>query len=813
VVVVCAGTGYGKTCAVYDYLHNSDAFRVWIQITERDNNVAHFWEHFIHSLSFYAKETAAKLIEEGFPATDSAFENYLRIPEEDITVNRKYVFVYDDFHLIHDKAVLRFIERSVNSDFPNITTVLITHTEPSINLIQLQAKGKVANITESELRFTEDEVSEYLRRQEIIVSSQNVMAICRDTEGWAFALNLIGMVLKNRPDDLHHATVTMKSNVFKLLELEVFFNLTEPMRRLLLRLSLIDQQPGELVYQIADDPNLVLELESVSSYLRYDSYIDTYLFHHLFRDYLRQKQDLLTQEEKNDTYLIAARWCEEHNYKIDAITYYEKSGHFDALARIAYDLPVQISVATSEYLLGIIDKIPAEQRMGIVLYPAIKLRLLINLRRLDEASALAHQYLAQFESLPVTAFNDRVLTGIYTAIAYIRFASALTTDIYDFDIYFKKADEHYTRHPFTVSGPTRNHVLGPWISWVGTTRKEAHEEYISALERSVPHVAHYLGGRMAGMDNLARGEFYFFQNDLQAAEQYVTRAMISSRENNQSTIHGRALFYLMRICLAHGDYARIEQIIGELETLSKTRNYANGQVRFDLVTSRYHLMLGQPQLVTDWLKLDFEKAALPRFLEDTSNFIKMKFHYVTQRYHPLLAFISSDKRLKKFLFGRIELKVMEAVCHYQIKDRVAALSALCEAHELSLSNKLIMPFVEFGKDMRTLTTAAMRDKSVGIPRAWLELINRKSTTYAKRLRLVTKAYKKAHRLGDEITLSPRESEVLADLCQGLSRSEIAVAHNLSINTVKLVVNALYIKLDAGNIADLIRIAVEKKLIP
>lgn len=813
VLVVCADTGYGKTYALHDFLQHYDAVITWIQLTESDNNSAHFWENFTHAISIYSKETAVRLMEEGFPATNSDFEKYLHIPEKDVAVGRKYAFVYDDFHLIHDKAVLRFIERCVSSHFLNITTVLITHVEPSINLIRLQAKGMVANITESDLRFTENEVAEYLRQQDVMVSPQDLAAVCHETEGWAFAVDLISRVLKNKPDDVRHACAAMKLNIFKLLELEVFFNVAEPLRHLLIRLSLPDHLPSDLVRLIADDPGSLPELMSIGSYLRYDPFIDAYLFHHLFLEYLRQKQDMLTQEEKNDTYLIAARWYEEHDYKIDAISCYEKSGHFHAIIRIAYDMPTQIPAVTSEFLLSIIDKMPAEQRAGIVFLPAVHLRLLLGLRRIDEAAAFARQYLAHFESLPVTAFNDRALTGIYTAIAFTRYLAAPVTDIYDFDIYFRKADEHYTRHPFTISGPTTNQSIGPCVSMVGTERKEAHEEFISALARSIPFTAHYMGGRMTGLDDLARGEFHFFQNDLPGAERYVTQALVMSREYNQYVTRGRALFYLIRIGLAQGDYVRIERHIRELETLVAELNYINGHARFDLITSWYHLAIGQPQVVPDWLKVDFEEGDLPKFVEGSTNLAKVKYYYVTRRYHPLLAFISGNIRLKKLLFVRVTLKAMEAACHYQVKDRVAALTALREAYKMSLSNRIIMPFVELGKDMRTLTIAAMRDRNTGIPRAWLQLINRKSATYAKRLQLVIAAYKKAHQLGDKVALTPRETEVLADLCQGLSRSEIAIAHNLSINTVKLVVNALYTKLDAGNMTDLIRIAVEKKLIP
>jgi LuxR family maltose regulon positive regulatory protein len=164
------------------------------------------------------------------------------------------------------------------------------------------------------------------------------------------------------------------------------------------------------------------------------------------------------------------------------------------------------------------------------------------------------------------------------------------------------------------------------------------------------------------------------------------------------------------------------------------------------------------------------------------------------------------------LFGRLEMKALDAVCQYQVKNREAALAALQEAYDLAQSNNLTMPFIELGKDMRTLTTAAMRDRDCGIPRPWLEMINRKAATYAKRLAFVVTEYKSANGLGDDVPFTARETEILNDLYHGLSRSEISASRNLSINTVKMVLGAIYTKLGADNVADVIRIALSRQLI-
>jgi DNA-binding NarL/FixJ family response regulator len=123
-----------------------------------------------------------------------------------------------------------------------------------------------------------------------------------------------------------------------------------------------------------------------------------------------------------------------------------------------------------------------------------------------------------------------------------------------------------------------------------------------------------------------------------------------------------------------------------------------------------------------------------------------------------------------------------------------------------------MPFIELGKDMRALTSSALKEPQSRIPKPWLEEVNRKASSYAKRQSHVIAEYKQSNCLDNSISLSARECEILTDLSQGLSRVEIAASRGLSVNTVKMVISMLYSKVGAENLADLIRIAVEKRLI-
>jgi LuxR family maltose regulon positive regulatory protein len=813
VVTVSAGAGYGKTKAVYSFLLKYDAVTTWIQLSKRDNLAPRFWENITRTVALYNKRFSERMMDIGFPETDGQFEKYLAILEDEVPPNEKNVMVFDDFHLIEDRSVLNFIKRSVQSPSSNVTTILISRTEPDIGTVSMISKGLVVSIHESDLRFTEEETAQYFRWMGIALTSHNVSNIYNDTAGWTFATHLIGLSLKKSPSLKREARIAMKTNVFKMIENEVFLMISERLRRFLIRLSLIEYLSTELVSILADDETLVDEMREISSFVRYDIYMHAYLIHHLFLDYLRQKQGILTEEEKRGTYLKAARWCDENDYKIDAISYYDKAGEYEAIVWIVYHFPNQIPFNQAKFVLDIYDRAPVEVLERIAPYHLQRSRLLMSMGRYEEAIADINDRIKKYSALPSSDFNNRVLCGAYLALGVTRYLMTPHVDTYDFDVPIEKANYYYNLSPYPEAGAVTSISLSTWVLTVGTARNGAMEEYIETLTRAIPCAANVLNGYMYGLDDLSKGELQFYKGELKAAEKFLKRALHKADERGQHEVKNRTLFYLLRIAAAQGNFERIQALLKDLETQIGMKEYGSRFITYDIVLSWYYSLIGQPQFVANWIKGHFANGPLAAFNADFGNFIKAKFFYAEKRYYELLSFFGSGQAAsEEVLIGRLEKSVLEAVCQYQVKDREASLAALRKAYDLALSNSLTMPFIELGKDMRTLTTAAMRDNNCDIPRQWLEMINRKAATYAKRLLLIVSEYKKANKLEDDALLSPREKDVLNDIYHGLSRSEIAASRNLSVNTVKMVLNTVYSKLGADNIADAIRIAFDRKLI-
>ena len=811
-VIVCAGAGYGKTYAIYSFLQEYYANAIWIKLNEHTNTPAYFWENYAHAVSLTCPDAGERLLKIGFPETDEAFAKYSTVLKEAYVLPEKHVLVCDDFHMLHNPAILHFFERTANLISQSLVMILISRTTPNFNLIRMIMDESVLTINEDTLNFTENEINEYFKQLNLQINRADTNNILEETHGWPFAVNLIGRSLIKESKYDRHIIEAMKINIFKFIESEVYPAISEKLLRLLLRISLTDHFAANLINTLAKDNALIKEMEQLDTYIRYDFHLDAYIIHHLFLDYLQQNQHILTVEEKYETYQKAAEWCEANNYQVDALSYYEKSKDYSAIMQIVYSFDLHTPQNISKHGSEIFDRMPEDVKLKNPMFPAMNLKLKMSLGLLTESSILAEQYVLEYKSHPESPAKYHALSGIYGAWGVLRLMMSPYTDVYDFDIYFKQQRAYYDKDPHASFAPLASQSVDTYSLLIGTNRAGAPEEYIKAIERSIPHVSHVSKGSLCGLDDLARGQLFFLQRKMDDSEKNLKQALDKARIYKQYNIQRYALFYLMAIAFFRGDLNATNTILQTTKDLLHEKNYILRYVAYDIASSYYYLVLDQLEQVPNWIKDDFSPYVHPAFLENCANRVKAHYHYQAKQYNTLLAFIENEWDKQAILLNKIVLKILAALSLYQLKRRKEALSALTESYQLSAPNNIIIPFIQHAKDMRTLTAFALRNEACTIPKPWLEDINRKASAFAKKKSHMISEYKATNNLEEEVPLTKRERDILKDLSLGLSRSEIAANQNISINTVKMAISIIYEKLHANNLADAIRIAFERKML-
>jgi LuxR family maltose regulon positive regulatory protein len=821
VVLVLGGAGYGKTHAVYSFLQQQEIRTIWIQLTERDNIGDRFWENFTRSISMFNGESAGKLAKQGFPVTDRDFEQYLAVPLADVDPQVKLVFVFDDFHLIHDKTVLRFLERSVKSPFPSITSILISRREVNINLMNLYSKGLVSCIYEEELRFTRDEVNALFSMLNVSAAPDTVEGVYRDTEGWAFAVHLSAVFFALVPSGEGFG-VQIRRDVFRMIEGEVMERMDAGLRKFLIKLSLLDESTPDLVRELArfqdtagggtgrEGGSLIRKIEQIGSLIRFDEYSHVFSMHQLFRDYLVCLQDELSEDEKKEVYRTAAAWCAKNNLRIDAISYYQKAGDYEELLSQFYFLPLGLSLKTLERLTKIMEGCPREMYLKYENSYVVLGRFLVFGEQFEKMDEQIRELIAIQEKLPESSEQNRILFGCWSALGFINKIMATKWKDFAFPGYFEKAHYYFDKWGGKITGPLSTSPLGSYACLCSSPDPAEMDRCFAALAAAIPHAAACLNGNMQGLEELARGELAFFRMEMDNAENFLREGLIKAHEFRQYEIEVRCYFYLMRIGFFQGNTDLINESCTGMKTLRKQEDYVNRYAYDDIYRGWFFAHIGDCEKLSSWLLS--EEDAPNSLIRGQELLVKAKAFLREEKYGAvLLAIRRTERNVRHFIMGQIETKIMEAVCLYQMKLKNEAYTALENARLLAEPGGLFLPFAEMGKDMRSLALQAKKDEAP-IPGRFLEWIRNLSSVYAKKLFLASGELPAATGSGTPSELSRKERDILLGLFHGLTQEEIARSTSRSANTIKSIIKRIYEKLGAINKADAIRIAINRGIL-
>lgn len=815
VTMIVAGAGYGKTQAVYNFLQEYDAVTIWLQHSTFDNLVTRLWDNHIYTISLQSKQLSESLKSLGFPDTTEKYIRYLVMLSNEIKRDgRKYIFVYDDFYLIHEKHILQFYERLIDAHIPNLSMVFISRNEPDINIVGLLSKGLLSSISEDDLRFSKDEMIYYFQMQDIQLSPKTITDIYNYTDGWIFAINLAGIHLKKGSVHENFALSATKENIFRLMDSEIFSVISEELQNFLIKISLIEHLPLDLLKELSsDNPELISEIAKLCSFIRYDAFLNTYRIHQLFLSFLIEKQDTLSTEDKVEIYKKSAKWYADNGYNSDAITYYQKIEHYDEMLDIILIYYGNCLKDMAQFILDALNKIPPELYMKKPILQVIYVKFLLTCYKFDEANEEGLKLAKKYEALPHIEENNTILGEVYIVLGLINFFHSLTTGEYLFTEFFRLADK-YLPNGSTMIDNTFLLNRGNYSCAVSRPIKGEFDRCTDAICYAMPYVSKVMNGSGYGSEYLNLAEKYYFQKDLKNARKYAYQAIYKSQEQNQYDVECLALFYLVKIDVSKGDYLSIVGSLDKLRALVEKYDSSLCYRILDITEGWLYSVIGDLHKVAVWIR-DDSGFSPNKFGFD--QLVRARCYLAEDKYYELLAFLEKQEEeygIDVFLLGAIEKKVIKAVALYQIKEKELSFKTLQEAYNLAYPDSLIMPFIEHGNNMRTLANAAIKDKECTIPDEWLKNISIKSSTYAKKRDHIIAEYKILNSSEDTMMpdLSKRELELLTDLCHGLTREEIAVNRDLSVNTVKSMLQNIYAKLGAANIIDAVRIATMMNLV-
>ena len=832
-VFVTAGEGCGKTCAIHSFLNREKTPVIWIPMTEQDNDPAQFWESVSRAVASHDPRAGKYLREIGFPESPEQINRILLALQDTGPARKRYIIVVDDCYLIREESIHNFVNQLMATPSPRETTFLIYRTEPKLNTVPLLSKGILSRISADDLRFTEEEVTEYFRLRNIDLDPGESQKICTDTEGWILAINIIADEMSG--GNKKYSRSFLETGKFRSMEEASFASVPVQYQRFLVILSLFDKWPLEALKKITSTlpgklPSLdefTEVLNHLSLFIHYDTYLHSFKFHRFFLEFLREKQGDLSGKEIKTAFTLAAEWCIENDLLIDAARVFVKAADYGGIMRAIYTFPRFLPRPAAASFLEVIDRVIDDPQrdetdekfwfLRLVTRPG----LLVNLGRYDEARADVEKSIQELSPRPPDDTNNWILSALYNTLATISIITyRKTKDISKTAEYFRIADHYYTgKHPVPSADPAARANIGSYANPVGyPSGPEEFDNFIEAITHSIPYASHTLGGYLSGIDSLCRAELAFFRGELVAAEQHAREAIFKAREKGQYEIESKSIFYLLRIQLCNGDISGCGNTWDLMEAQLNISNYTNRYVIHDIMSGWFYAHGGETELISPWLRNEYEVSDFNLPSHNFEVMVKAKSLFAEKQYKEALKFLERKEvreSLGSFHLGMLEITVLEAAIRGRMGDETGALKSLEAAYIMSLSNSLVMPFVELGEDMRILAAIALNSGASGegtIPRLWLETIRNKASGYSKKHTTLVEKYRSVFGDGEVPFLASQEVSILMGISQGLTREEIAGKHSLSVNTLKSIIKTIFDKLGAFNRADAIRKAANMGLL-
>ena len=359
--LLSAPAGYGKTTLLADYINASSRPFAWYQLDAQDSDPTVFLTYLIEALRSMkrAPETLTHAVGQASQALLDSAESSIS-PQRVMTVlinelaeqiEIPWLLVLEDYHYVTSPVLHQLVEFLIENAPEDLHIIISTRVDPPLALSKLRARGQLAELRASSLRFREDEVTKWMQSDLPELSAESLNLLNKKTEGWVAALQIIRSSLSGRDAEGVNAILSGLSGsqqfVFDYLADEVFKRLSEDTQEFLLRTSILqqlDEAACNAVASIKNAQKILDQLEKQNLFVaRLDSQNRWYRYHHLFREFLVSRLQYVETESVVGLERSAGAHYEEQGELEMALSHYLNAQDFESAARV-------VSIFASDYV-------------------------------------------------------------------------------------------------------------------------------------------------------------------------------------------------------------------------------------------------------------------------------------------------------------------------------------------------------------------------------------------------------------------------------------------------------------------------------
>ncbi|MGB3715820.1 MAG: LuxR C-terminal-related transcriptional regulator [Candidatus Promineifilaceae bacterium] len=353
--LISAPAGFGKTTLVSEWVRNLrlDAAKesqivnkiTWLSLDDSDNDPTRFLTYFIAALNQVEGigasigEGALVMLQSPQPPPS---EDVLTSLVNDITaIPDRIILVLDDYHSIVSSPVDDAITFLLEHLPPQMHLVIATRDDPQLHLARLRARGQLAELRATDLRFTSSEATEFLTQvMGLNLSKDDISVLENRTEGWIAGLQLAAISMQGSKDAAGFIKSFTGSHRFVLDYLieEVLEQQSESIQTFLLQTAVLNRLTGPLCDALTGQKDGQAYLETLERANLFIVSLDEerrwYRYHHLFSDLLRKRLRQKQPDWVPTLHIRASEWYMQNGFVDEAIEHTLRAEDFEWAAHL-----------------------------------------------------------------------------------------------------------------------------------------------------------------------------------------------------------------------------------------------------------------------------------------------------------------------------------------------------------------------------------------------------------------------------------------------------------------------------------------------
>lgn len=841
--LVTGAAGYGKTTLMAQWRQDrlrAGAEVAWVSLTAEDKGYTAFCTALFEGLRRLGIEVDIDLMRED--NTVPAMETCVAIIVEGAAMQSKELYlIIDDYHHVEVPHAHKLIQKLLDQSPGNLHLVLASRVNPPLSLSRLRVMDQVAEIESAELPFdlaeTRTFVEENLGTDKI---NADELSLIHDlTSGWPSCLQLIVIMLKNRPStrSVLNDLVWRSSDLQSYLSEEVVAHLPQDLVEVAEALSIFRRfnaamavavtghaEAGELLQRMEDENLLIQRVDS-------EDRRTWYRFQPLFGEFLSARLERRGGDVRA-LHRLGAHWFAGHNCLTEAVRHASLGDDIDFAIRVIEDAaPATWSLDYLAPTLRLLERLPED-----VLFSHQRLLFLACVTvSLTSRPARAKPWLDRLKASDLSAHPELVsgLPLIHAAIAIQEDDSEHTIGLLE-PVRDAPMENPFLRYMLLAALAVAYYTAGRYAD----ARRLFDIHPIPPQDR---------GNDMALVAESARLTTYMISGEIGVAEPLVSELLErSTREGGHRSICAN----LCASLLADAFY-ELDRIDDARELIANRFGLLHSSVpeiivRTNISRSRLDLLQKGPDAALTFLRQQIAHLRCLGQIRPVAQLLseQIRVSLITGQRNQAVELLQSLQELARThggeRGGRAELPAIAALARARVlinEDSQAALLALKTTRDYAerfhryrlavqvdlLSAAVLEDLDRPEESLECLRRAVEAGQRLGLIRTLLDegalsekLLGRLSRTpledpvrsYVDELidklagpsapAAATPRARRARTTGQEPQLTPREREILSLVAQAMSSKRIAHTLDITLDTVKWNLRNIYAKLGVSS---------------